>query len=176
MKERISIIWSYNLNLEFEDALRKAVALGADADTLGAITGSIAEALWGIPEWMKQKALFYLPSEMIDVVMKYHDRLNRLRELSKQCRYYRVNGYSIVDEKHQKAWEIEREWAHDLARSYMNATEMKTKMAKLCGMEHWQEWANKYHLPVSLIGYIFKHTADAGSSCRVRKAITVSSL
>ena len=30
----------------FEDAIRKAVSLGGDADTLGAIVGSIAEALW----------------------------------------------------------------------------------------------------------------------------------
>ena len=29
------------------DAVRKAVSLGADADTLGAIVGSIAEAIWG---------------------------------------------------------------------------------------------------------------------------------
>lgn len=155
-------LWIVLHSTDFEDAVRQAVALGADADTLGAITGSIAEALWGIPEWMKQKALTYLPAEMIDVMMKYHDRLHRLHELSKQCRYYRVNSYSAVDENRQKAWEIEREWAHDLARSYVNATEMKNQMAKRCGMGYWQEWADKYHLPVSLIGYIFKHTADAG--------------
>ncbi|MCD8300938.1 MAG: ADP-ribosylglycohydrolase family protein [Clostridiales bacterium] len=33
----------------FEDAVRGAVSLGGDADTLGAITGSIAEAYYGIP-------------------------------------------------------------------------------------------------------------------------------
>jgi ADP-ribosylglycohydrolase len=60
----------------FEDAIRQAVSLGADADTLGAIVGSIAEALWGIPEWMKQKALSYLPDEMKAVVLEFHKRLN----------------------------------------------------------------------------------------------------
>lgn len=34
----------------FEDAIRNAVSLGGDTDTLGAITGSIAEAYYGIPE------------------------------------------------------------------------------------------------------------------------------
>ena len=33
----------------FEDAVRNAVSLGGDTDTLGAITGSIAEAYYGIP-------------------------------------------------------------------------------------------------------------------------------
>ena len=36
---------------DFEDAIRNAVSLGGDTDTLGAITGSIAEAYYGIPEW-----------------------------------------------------------------------------------------------------------------------------
>lgn len=35
---------------DFEDAIRNAVSLGGDTDTLGAITGSIAEAYFGISE------------------------------------------------------------------------------------------------------------------------------
>ena len=34
----------------FEDAVRNAISLGADADTLGAIAGPLAEAMHGIPE------------------------------------------------------------------------------------------------------------------------------
>ena len=60
--------WVISRSNSFEDAIRKAVILGADADTLGAIVGSIAEAIWGIPEWMKLKALSYLPKEMRDVL------------------------------------------------------------------------------------------------------------
>lgn len=58
----------------FEDAVHRAVSLGADADTLGAIVGSIAEALWDIPEWIKEKAMRYLPREMQDVVREFHRR------------------------------------------------------------------------------------------------------
>ena len=43
-------LWIISESTSFEDAIRKAVFLGADADTLGAIVGSIAEAIWGIPE------------------------------------------------------------------------------------------------------------------------------
>ena len=35
---------------DFEDAIRNAVSLGGDTDTLGAITGSISEAYFGVPE------------------------------------------------------------------------------------------------------------------------------
>ena len=48
------------------------------------IVGSIAEALWGIPEWIKEKALSYLPQDMKDVVMEFYKRLNRLRKLTKK--------------------------------------------------------------------------------------------
>lgn len=56
----------------FEDAIRRAVSLGADADTLGAIVGGIAEAIWGIPEWMKEKALSYLTDEMKTVIEAFY--------------------------------------------------------------------------------------------------------
>ena len=67
-------LWIIGQSTSFEDALRKAVSLGADADTLGAIVGSIAEAIWGIPEKMQLKALEYLPTEMKGVVLRFYDR------------------------------------------------------------------------------------------------------
>ena len=48
----------------FEDAIRTAISLGGDSDTLAAITGSIAEAYYGIPEGIKEKALTYLDAEL----------------------------------------------------------------------------------------------------------------
>ena len=44
----------------FEDAVRNAISLGGDADTQAAIAGSIAEAYWGVPIEMEDKALTYL--------------------------------------------------------------------------------------------------------------------
>lgn len=41
----------------FEDAIRNAISLGGDADTLGAIAGPIAEVLHGIPEEFKERAI-----------------------------------------------------------------------------------------------------------------------
>ncbi len=67
-------LWIIGQSTSFEDAVRKAVALGADADTLGAIVGSIAEAIWGIPREMKLQALEYLPSDMKEVVTRFYSR------------------------------------------------------------------------------------------------------
>ena len=52
----------------FEDAIRNAISIGGDSDTVAAITGSIAEAMFGIPKDIREKALHYLPDEMIDIV------------------------------------------------------------------------------------------------------------
>ena len=40
----------------YEDAVRNAISLGGDSDTLGAIAGAIAEALHGIPADIKEQA------------------------------------------------------------------------------------------------------------------------
>jgi type I restriction enzyme M protein len=34
----------------FEDAIRNAISIGGDSDTIAAITGGIAEAKYGIPD------------------------------------------------------------------------------------------------------------------------------
>ena len=49
---------------DFEDAIRNAISLGGDSDTLAAITGSIAEAAYQIPDDIQEKALSYLPDEL----------------------------------------------------------------------------------------------------------------
>ena len=56
---------------DFEDAIRNAISLGGDSDTLAAITGSIAEAAYGIPEDIKQKALSYLDEPLKDVLRRW---------------------------------------------------------------------------------------------------------
>lgn len=65
-------LWIIGESTSFEDAVRKAVSLGADADTLGAIVGSIAEAIWGIPEELRQGVMPYLTDEMKEVVNKFY--------------------------------------------------------------------------------------------------------
>lgn len=96
------------------------------------------------------------------MVKEFHRRLNVRRKLSRMCEFYRVDGYVSVSNQDIPALNIEKEWVEDLAKTYRNADKIKSEMVKLCDMNHWMEWADEYGLPVSLIGYIFKHTADCG--------------
>lgn len=45
---------------DFEDAIRNAVSIGGDSDTIAATAGGIAEAFYGIPEALREKALRYV--------------------------------------------------------------------------------------------------------------------
>lgn len=56
---------------DFEDAIRNAISLGGDSDTLAAITGSIAEAAYGIPDWIKDKAYACLDEPLKDVLRRW---------------------------------------------------------------------------------------------------------
>lgn len=56
---------------DFEDAIRNAISLGGDSDTLAAITGSIAEAAYGIPDWIRERALSYLDAPLKGVVERW---------------------------------------------------------------------------------------------------------
>ena len=52
----------------FEDAVRNAVSLGGDSDTLAAIAGSIAEAMHGIPDHFVAKAVDQYLATAPDIV------------------------------------------------------------------------------------------------------------
>ncbi len=62
---------------DFEEAIRLAVSIGGDSDTLAAITGSIAEAYYGIPQDIEEKALAYLPEEFKEVINSFRERYGR---------------------------------------------------------------------------------------------------
>ena len=53
---------------DFEDAIRNAISLGGDSDTLAAITGSIAEAAYGIPDALQEEVLDRLERRQIRVL------------------------------------------------------------------------------------------------------------
>lgn len=63
---------------DFEDAIRLTVSLGGDADTMGAITGGIAEAYYkNIPMGIKQEVIKRLPDEFIDVMQRFSRKFNK---------------------------------------------------------------------------------------------------
>lgn len=55
----------------FEDAIRNAISLGGDADTLAAITGAIAQADYGIPPLIAAEAFRRLDAPLRDVLLRF---------------------------------------------------------------------------------------------------------
>ena len=56
---------------DFEDAFRTAVSLGGDSDTLAAITGSIAEAFYGVSEELRQECRKRLTPELAEILIEW---------------------------------------------------------------------------------------------------------
>ena len=61
----------------FENAIRTAVSLGGDCDTLTCIAGAIAEGFYGVPEDLKQECRNRLPEQLLEVLQKFDSFLNR---------------------------------------------------------------------------------------------------
>ena len=62
-------------SVDFEDAIRNAISLGGDSDTLAAITGSIAEAAYGVPREIRDKALSILDEPLLKVYSQFVERV-----------------------------------------------------------------------------------------------------
>lgn len=58
----------------FEDAIRNAISIGGDSDTLAAITGAIAESYYGIPLDLRNKALSYLDERLKTIVFEFEKK------------------------------------------------------------------------------------------------------
>ncbi len=69
---------------DFEDAIRNAVSLGGDTDTLGAITGSIAEAFFGIPAVLISECKSRIDKEMDIILSEFDSCLGRVN--GEECR------------------------------------------------------------------------------------------
>ena len=60
---------------DYESAIRLTVSLGGDADTMGAITGGIAEAFYGeVPEHIRKEVVKRLPTEFIEIMQRFYQK------------------------------------------------------------------------------------------------------
>ena len=65
---------------DFEDAIRNAISIGGDSDTIAAIAGSIAEAFYGADEDLKRTALSYLDSYLLGIAESFANQY-----MKKEC-------------------------------------------------------------------------------------------
>lgn len=59
----------------FEESIRKAISIGGDTDTIACITGSISEALFGIPDKYIDKVYSKLPDEFVKLLKIGYKRI-----------------------------------------------------------------------------------------------------
>ena len=57
----------------FEDAIRNAISIGGDSDTLAAITGGIAEAYYGVPTNLRKHALTFLDERLLKILVEFEN-------------------------------------------------------------------------------------------------------
>lgn len=62
-----------------EDCIRNAISIGGDSDTIGCITGSIAEAFYEVPADMYNAALSKLTPNLRDIVLKFEEKYGPFR-------------------------------------------------------------------------------------------------
>lgn len=60
----------------FEDAIRNAISIGGDSDTIAAITGSVAEAYYGVDDRLKIQAKSYLDEFLTSIVEGFEELLS----------------------------------------------------------------------------------------------------
>ena len=64
---------------DFEDVIRTAVSLGGDCDTLTCIAGGMAEAMYGVPEDLKEECRKRLEPDMVELLNRFERHLKEKR-------------------------------------------------------------------------------------------------
>lgn len=103
-------IYCFFISNNFEDAIRKAISIGGDADTIAAITGSIAESYYGIPEEIIEVVNKYIPDYIKVIInkfylnLKFNDFLKQEGMNDKKFLQYLKDKIVIVPSNVEKEW------------------------------------------------------------------------
>ena len=69
-------IFAFLISNSYEDSIKKVIGWGGDTDTMGAITGAMAGAYYGVPLQIQKKAKAYLDKRMLDIVNSFEKYLD----------------------------------------------------------------------------------------------------
>lgn len=99
-------IYCFLISDSFEDAIRKAISIGGDSDTIAAITGSIAEAYYGIDYNLIKEVEKYLPEYIINIVNDFYKKIgkeipfkNKIKEFFKDQNLYSEEFFDFIKDK-----------------------------------------------------------------------------
>lgn len=71
-----AIICALDAN-SYEDAIRNAVSLGGDSDTLACMAGGIAEMRFGVPENIRKQALKFMDKSVLDCINSFYQNVRQ---------------------------------------------------------------------------------------------------
>ena len=96
-------IYCFLVSENFEDAIRKAISIGGDSDTIAAITGSIAEAYYGIDDKLIKEIENFLPEYIINIVNDFYKELgkkepfkNEIKDFFKEQNLYSEEFFDFI--------------------------------------------------------------------------------
>ncbi|HWQ71684.1 MAG TPA: ADP-ribosylglycohydrolase family protein [Desulfitobacteriaceae bacterium] len=85
-------IMAFLESVSFEDAIRNAISIGGDSDTLAAITGGIAEAYYGVPTEIRKHALTFLDERLLKILADFESIYPPVLEKNIADKSVKVNG------------------------------------------------------------------------------------
>lgn len=124
-------IMAFLESANFEDAIRNAISLGGDADTMAAIAGSIAEAYYGIPADIRKLAFTFMDETMVSCINKFETkfgiRLEKKHDNIVRQEHHIVEPVQMTLEMLSREEQIAR--AIDVTNSAAGNSETKTMRA-----------------------------------------------
>ncbi len=79
----------------YSEAITNALKIGGDSDTIADMAGAIAAAYYGMPQYIAEQAMSYLPKDLFDVVVEFENEL--LEKRRKTDKYIEVNATEQID-------------------------------------------------------------------------------
>ncbi len=59
---------------DFEDAIRNAISIGGDSDTIAAMCGGVAEAYYGVPSEIREEAQRFLDKRLMEILVSFENK------------------------------------------------------------------------------------------------------
>lgn len=63
---------------DYESAIRNAISIGGDTDTIACIVGGMAEALYGVPKYLVEKVKIMLPNKFNIILEKGYEEVSSI--------------------------------------------------------------------------------------------------
>lgn len=83
----------------FEDAIRNAISIGGDSDTIAAITGGIAEAYYGVPNDIRNHALSFLDERLLEILIEFENEYPSKIEINTEATSYAIENQAEIRTK-----------------------------------------------------------------------------